>query len=240
MQDLKGLISNMSRIENNSNKHIPSFIAPRHWLLLSQWDGYEARNNLIICIPMIVGLIWIDGLTDLKRIAELPMLELIKSEPNSMWNEDKTDGLNQNWCRLLRCLRYSTLEFGCSQLVTALLYVRRLKLYHLQNPRGQRETFFDRQHCCQRSGQFEFTVFLASLLLSNKYCVDVNVGNMSWARLIGVPVETINQMEMDALLVLRHDLFVKPEEYNEWLVCVEFLLHIRVPPSPPPRRRTSH
>lgn len=203
------------------------YIKPELRDMVSTWNDISFKSALVKCVPYLVGLIWGDGLTDLSKISKLPILALIKSGAGTRGVE----GSNTIWEKLFTCFLYQRNTFNTSQLVVALAYVRRLKEYHDNGKGTGMCTFFDRQ-TYHETNQFEYAVFLVSMVIANKYCEDQAYNNVAWAKMTGIGVHIINQLERDALTVLGHDLFFGPQEFGDWLSCVQSILAVPTPRRP--------
>lgn len=195
--------------------------------MVSTWNDISFKSALTKCVPYIVGLIWGDGLTDLGKISKLPILALIKSGTSTR----EVEGSGTVWEKLFSCFLYQKDTFNTSHLVLALAYVRRLKEYHDGRNGTGLQTFFDRQ-AYHETNQFEYAVFLVSMVIANKYCEDQAYNNIAWAKMTGIGVHIINQLERDALAVLEHDLFFGPQEFGDWLSCVRSILALPTPRRP--------
>lgn len=203
-----------------------AYIQPGLQEMVSTWNDISFRSAFTKCVPYIVGLMWGDGLTDLDKISKIPILALIRSGASTR----EVDGRDKIWEKLFSCFLYQRDTFNTSQLVVALAYARRLKEYHGRNGAGL-STFFDRQ-VYHEPNQFEYAVFLVSMVIANKYCEDQAYNNVAWAKMTGIGVSIINQLERDALVVLKHDLFFGPQEFGEWLGCVQSILAVPTPRRP--------
>ena len=204
-----------------------AYIKPELQDMVSTWNDLGFKGALVKCIPYLVGLIWRDGLTDLGRISKLPILALIRSGTGT----GGTDGCGTIWEKLFACFLHQRDAFNTSQLVIALAYVRRLKEYHGDGRGARLNTFFDRK-AHHEANQFEYAVFLASMIIANKYCEDQAYNNVAWSRMTGIGVHIVNQLERDALTVLEHDLFFGPQEFGDWLSCVQGILAVPTPRRP--------
>lgn len=204
-----------------------AYIKPELRDMVSTWNDISFKSALVKCVPYLVGLVWGDGLTDLSKISKLPILALLKSGTSTR----EVEGNGTIWEKLFACFLYQRDTFNTSQLVIALAYVRRLKEYHNSRDGTGLQTFFDRQ-AYHETNQFEYAVFLVSMVMANKYCEDQAYNNVAWAKMTGIGVHIINQLERDALTVLEHDLFFGPQEFGDWLSCVQSILAVPTPRRP--------
>jgi hypothetical protein len=69
--------------------------------------------------------------------------------------------------------------------------------------------------------QMDFTSitrFIAiAIMLAQKYLDDCSWGNKVWAHLAGIPLEELNQLELKIFLDKDFSLFIKSDNYDEWL-----------------------
>ncbi|KAK4687299.1 hypothetical protein P7C73_g2812, partial [Tremellales sp. Uapishka_1] len=62
----------------------------------------------------------------------------------------------------------------------------------------------------------EQKIFVASLILGNKYLDDNTYTNATWSELASMPLKDINAMESEFLSGINYDLGVEPSEYRHW------------------------
>lgn len=54
-------------------------------------------------------------------------------------------------------------------------------------------------------------------MLSSKYLNDRNASNSAWARISGIPLETLNKMEMKLLSFIEYKLHVEVDLFDRWI-----------------------
>ncbi|KAL1916052.1 uncharacterized protein VTP21DRAFT_6056 [Calcarisporiella thermophila] len=95
-----------------------------------------------------------------------------------------------------------------STFVLALLYLFRAKGY-LDTANPPLASTSIRPRCGRR-------MLVTALILANKFHQDRNYSNRAWARIVGLPVREVNQMEMDFLRLIGYRLFVGADVFVRW------------------------
>lgn len=54
-------------------------------------------------------------------------------------------------------------------------------------------------------------------MLASKYLNDRNASNSAWSRISGIPLETLNNMEMKLLSFIEYKLHVQVDLFNRWI-----------------------
>lgn len=62
-----------------------------------------------------------------------------------------------------------------------------------------------------------FEIFVTSLMLASKYLNDRNASNSAWSRISGIPLETLNKMEMKLLSFIEYKLHVEVDLFDRWI-----------------------
>lgn len=62
-----------------------------------------------------------------------------------------------------------------------------------------------------------FEMFVTALMLSSKYLNDRNASNSAWSRISGIPLETLNKMEMKLLSFIEYKLHVEVDLFDRWI-----------------------
>jgi hypothetical protein len=62
-----------------------------------------------------------------------------------------------------------------------------------------------------------FELFVTALMLSSKYLNDRNAANSAWANISGIPLETLNRMEMKLLSFIEYKLHVEVDLFDRWI-----------------------
>ena len=62
-----------------------------------------------------------------------------------------------------------------------------------------------------------FELFVTSLMLSSKYLNDRNASNSAWSKISGIPLESLNIMEMKLLSVIEYKLHVEVDLFDRWI-----------------------
>ena len=62
-----------------------------------------------------------------------------------------------------------------------------------------------------------FEIFVASLMLASKYLNDRNASNSAWSRISGIPLDTLNKMEMKLLSFIEYKLHVEVDLFDRWI-----------------------
>lgn len=62
-----------------------------------------------------------------------------------------------------------------------------------------------------------FELFVTALMLSSKYLNDRNASNSAWAKISGIPLETLNKMEMKLLSFIEYKLHVEVDLFDRWI-----------------------
>ncbi|TXT05021.1 hypothetical protein VHUM_03841 [Vanrija humicola] len=67
--------------------------------------------------------------------------------------------------------------------------------------------------------------FVTGLMLANKYLDDNTYTNTTWAQFLGIPVKDVNEYELDWLDALQFNLYVKPDDFENWRSMLD--AHVR-------------
>ncbi len=70
----------------------------------------------------------------------------------------------------------------------------------------------------------ECQLLVLGLMIANKYTEDRPHGNRAWSNISGIPVEKLNSLEQIFLRKLGHEVFVRENEFKEWILCLSRLL----------------
>ena len=62
-----------------------------------------------------------------------------------------------------------------------------------------------------------FEIFVTALMLASKYLNDRNASNSAWSRISGIPLETLNKMEMKLLSFIEYKLHVEVDLFDRWI-----------------------
>lgn len=62
-----------------------------------------------------------------------------------------------------------------------------------------------------------FELFVTSLMLSSKYLNDRNASNSAWSKISGIPLESLNIIEMKILSVIEYKLHVEVDLFDRWI-----------------------
>lgn len=62
-----------------------------------------------------------------------------------------------------------------------------------------------------------FEIFVTSLMLASKYLNDRNASNSAWSRISGIPLDTLNKMEMKLLSFIEYKLHVEVDLFDRWI-----------------------
>lgn len=62
-----------------------------------------------------------------------------------------------------------------------------------------------------------FELFVTSLMLSSKYLNDRNASNSAWSKISGIPLESLNIIEMKLLSVIEYKLHVEVDLFDRWI-----------------------
>ena len=62
-----------------------------------------------------------------------------------------------------------------------------------------------------------FEILVTALMLASKYLNDRNASNSAWSRISGIPLETLNQMEMKLLSFIEYKLHVEVDLFDRWI-----------------------
>ncbi|KAK9721146.1 hypothetical protein K7432_003674 [Basidiobolus ranarum] len=123
------------------------------------------------------------------------------AEPNSA-NPFVPDELPKLDAFIARVFRRSNLPLN--NLLTSLLYLVRLKEYHPS---------------CKGTLGSGHRLFLAALMMANKYLHDGAYHNKTWFKIVDgfYELQDLNQMESEFLSLLKFELVVKKEEWVEFI-----------------------
>ncbi|KAJ3118530.1 hypothetical protein HDU96_000946 [Phlyctochytrium bullatum] len=94
----------------------------------------------------------------------------------------------------------------------ALLYIVRLR-NQLSAKAAKEGGDATRSHFATLCGR---RMFLSALIVAAKYLQDRNYSNRAWAKISGLPLEEINQNEIEFLRILDYDLYVNHKTYVSW------------------------
>lgn len=62
-----------------------------------------------------------------------------------------------------------------------------------------------------------FEIFVTALMLASKYLNDRNASNSAWSKISGIPLETLNKMEMKLLSFIEYKLHVEVDLFDRWI-----------------------
>lgn len=62
-----------------------------------------------------------------------------------------------------------------------------------------------------------FELFVTALMLASKYLNDRNASNSAWSRISGIPLETLNKIEMKLLSFIEYKLHVEVDLFDRWI-----------------------
>ncbi len=74
----------------------------------------------------------------------------------------------------------------------------------------------------------EFRVFGTALVLAQKYLDDNRYTNRTWSKILGIPLNELNEMEMEFLQQINYDIHITCDEYKDWLNETQELSHQHV------------
>ncbi|ORY01461.1 hypothetical protein K493DRAFT_312413 [Basidiobolus meristosporus CBS 931.73] len=90
-----------------------------------------------------------------------------------------------------------------------LLSVKYLHQYKIGNPMAKPEA------------GHEYLLFTVALMTAAKYHDDLVYTNKTWSDASSFPLQVLNFVEMEFLTALRYDLYLQPEEYDQWLCILQ-------------------
>ena len=103
---------------------------------------------------------------------------------------------------LQRVFRLSKVPISC--VITALIYLKRLQ-----------------NHLAGVQINAIYRAFTVSLVIAQKYNEDSHFANVLWARVTGIPLAELTEMERDFLRLTCYGVSIQPAEFNRWKKVVQ-------------------